>query len=131
MSDHPPGFVERRAKPRHLGSIMTGADLLDLPQDPTATILHGRIRCDDCGAPADTIHLIPWVTDCQEVKAACPKHDPDGYWFTIEAFHNQPVRWLRHLVGKNNGPATIDKLLWWLDYSGAEAIEEAKPAWAK
>lgn len=139
MSNRPgdPGFVERRSGVRFTDTVSDGEVLLTTLSDirpeapPTATVVDGRILCDDCGAPADTIHLIPWVTDCKEVKAACPKHDPDGYWFTIEAFHNQPVRWLLHLVGKNNGPDTVDRLLWWLDYPGAEAIEEAKPAWAK
>ena len=39
------------------------------------------VRGDLCGEQADTLHLLPYVTECEAVVLACPGHAPvpQGY----------------------------------------------------
>lgn len=107
------------------------------PLPPEATIVGGAIRCDTCGAVADTIHLVPWATeltspndwtldDTSGVFAACPDHDPGGYWFPISTLIARPLQWLAHLGGKRNGDAAIERLLWWLGYEGTRLLDRSR-----
>lgn len=54
-------------------------------------------RCDLCGAPADTLHFLPYITSCEAVLFACPDHDPGGYWTRISRLAGGAL--YEHLMG--------------------------------
>jgi hypothetical protein len=58
-----------------------------------------EIRCVTCGAEADTVHFLPWVTRTREVRFACPRHDPGGYWLPLDGINDGPP-------DHGNGPYT-------------------------
>src|SRR5690349_13160992 len=65
------------------------------------TLAPELFRCDLCGAPAETIHLVPSCgIDCERALFACPIHDPGGYWFPVAEWIDERDRWLRHLDEK-------------------------------
>jgi hypothetical protein len=47
-------------------------------------------KCDQCGAIADTIHILPGVSRPTSVELACPDCDPGGYWFPIYRWFDRP-----------------------------------------
>ena len=101
--------------------MWTGAELVDLPPEPRARVRDGRIVCDDCDQPADTIHLVPWCVETEKVRAACPDHDPDGYWFRLDDLADDFDDWLIHLTEKTAGGGVV-ALLRWLDRRGLAVL---------
>lgn len=59
-------------------------------------------RCDapGCTAMGNTIHFVPWVTECEAVLFACPDHDPGGYWTELERWFDPSERFPQHVAGK-------------------------------
>jgi predicted GIY-YIG superfamily endonuclease len=95
--------------------ILDAADLLNYEEPPglSAHFKDGRLLCDVCQrAPADTIHLVPWATDVDQILAACPRCDPEGYWFHVASLIDDPVDWLLHLSGKNGD--AVHRLVDWI-----------------
>ena len=99
-------------------------------------IVDGSIRCDECGEPADTIHLTPNVVEYADdgtrlpvvPLAACPKHDPGGYWFEIERLRTEFVEWVLHLAekgGDSDDAHPLVALLRWLSYEGVTSVAGA------
>jgi len=39
--------------------------------------------CDECGAPADTLHVLPDGDRPESVALACIDHDPGGEWWDL------------------------------------------------
>lgn len=82
--------------------------------------------CDavGCGQPAETIHVIPNVPDCREVKLACSGHSftsrgdavdvnedraLDAYWFEIGRWQSGEME--KHIRDtKINGDTTAAKI---------------------
>jgi hypothetical protein len=82
--------------------------------------------CDvpGCGRPAETIHVIPDVPDCREVKLACSEHSfttggepadvtntdrSDAYWFEIARWESGEME--EHITkSKINGDAAAEKI---------------------
>lgn len=97
-----------------------------LQPPPRPQVKNGRIICATCGKPADTLHLLrydpapkKWAHGYR-VEAACPEHDPGGYWFSIDRLAKDPVGWLCHLNNKDDD--RVRALLWALERSGWETI---------
>jgi hypothetical protein len=83
--------------------------------------------CDvaGCGREADTIHVIPNVPDCRDVKLACSKHsfsrngefidleagsgEDQAYWFEIARWDSGQME--THIrTTKINGEATAEQI---------------------
>ena len=43
----------------------------------------GVLVCDDCGAPADGIHVLPNGDSPKRLALACESHDPGGEWWLL------------------------------------------------
>lgn len=88
----------------------------------------GAIVCDTCGEPADTIHFVPWVVVAEgqerRIEAACPRHDPGGYWLRVQDLTDNPLRCLAHLAGKRQAPHA--QLVGWLGDAGGVALDRAR-----
>jgi hypothetical protein len=67
--------------------------------------------CDQCGQPANTIHLL---NDLGRVMAACPRHDPGGYWFELAELEADPTFWIEHLA-MTKDPSVPRTLVRWMD----------------
>jgi hypothetical protein len=66
------------------------------------------VACEVCGASANTVHLLPDVSNPMLARFACPKHDLDGYWFYITADGRPKERWmLDHLAEKGAEPVIV------------------------
>lgn len=100
------------------------------PRCRQATVEEGTIRCDTCGEPADTLHFLPWVVaydpDERRIEAACPQHDPGGYWLRIEELRTRPLHLLMHLSEKRQAPHAA--LVEWLGYAGAAVLDRLRAA---
>jgi hypothetical protein len=115
----------RAVRSRRPLRFISGAELMALADPPAARISDGVILCDGCEEPADTLHLIPWTTQVEEVKAACPNHDFGGYWFEISTLAGAGFAdWLLHLSGKATGGGVV-ALLRWLGHAGVAIVERA------
>lgn len=109
----------RRTKPL---KVISMADVATWPARPSARIKDGAIRCGSCGEPADTIHLLPWCIKTKAVEAACPGHDPGGYWFRISDCCGDGFGgWLSHLAGKHGGGGVV-ALIRWLGRDGVALL---------
>jgi hypothetical protein len=79
-----------------------------------------RLRCDaeGCRQEADAIHFTRWIVGIgptegpDEIQAACPDHDPGGYWIKIADLRDDPLALLTHLAVKRGDGA--QQLLRWL-----------------
>jgi hypothetical protein len=53
-----------------------------------------KLKCDLCGAPATTVHLLPSIESVESVslsgECAC---DPGGYRFPIHQWTEGPLAW--------------------------------------
>ncbi|TMC50367.1 MAG: hypothetical protein E6J20_17215 [Chloroflexi bacterium] len=70
----------------------------------------GGYRCDECGARADTIHFLPRIVDCDEVRFACAEHDPGGYWVSFKRWVTPLHRgytFADHIWQKHGGPIAL------------------------
>lgn len=65
------------------------------------------VACDDCGAPADSAHLLPDDLRPKEVRYACPEHDPGGYCFSIRPDGLPTDDWMLHHLAKKNAETVI------------------------
>jgi hypothetical protein len=45
--------------------------------------LRGTIACDECGAPAQTLHVLPSGEQPERLALACANHDPGGEWWDL------------------------------------------------
>lgn len=118
----------RAVRSRRPPEAFSAADLMAWPASSRARIEAGTIRCDDCGEPADTVHVLPWTTHVEEVRAACPAHDPDGYWFPIADLAGAGFgEWLTHLARKQAGGGVV-ALLRWLGPAGVKAVSRVPAA---
>jgi hypothetical protein len=74
----------------------------------TRDIKAADIKCDMCGAQADTLHFVPYITECELVVFACPAHDPEpeGYWTTLDRWFTE-ADWLAHIREKQNGSMAL------------------------
>jgi hypothetical protein len=63
------------------------------------------IRCDLCGAPADTLHFVPYVIECEQVIFACPGHAPvpEGYWLDLDRWFGPEGEQLHDHVARKGG----------------------------
>jgi hypothetical protein len=87
----------------------------------------GRCSCcdfRDCGEAATTIHIIPNVPDCREVKLGCGRHSfavngqaidieeetdrVDAYWFDLDRWQSGEME--RHIAEKINGDEAVAKI---------------------
>ena len=105
---------------------------LDWPAQPMAKIRDGKIICDHCSAPANTIHLLPYQGEepWQRIEAGCPNHDPGGYWIDLHRLFEEPYEWLHHLMEKQTGPAGFDPvslIIEWLGHEGCRLVDESRP----
>lgn len=77
-----------------------------------------NIPCGECGLPADTMHILPHVIPTWDsekgwcnptVDAACPAHDPGGYWVRLQELADEAhaLNWLRHLGHKRGRPDRV------------------------
>jgi hypothetical protein len=57
--------------------------------------IYHTIGCDECGAPAESVHLLPSVSCRDGVRLACRQHDPGGYWLYIDQWATGPDDWNR------------------------------------
>jgi hypothetical protein len=94
------------------------------PEEGHCKIRNGVIVCNDCGAPADTVHFVPWVVvsfgASIEIRAACAEHDPGGYWLPLSELITEPLKWLLHISEKRGAPD--HELLQWLGYPGVALL---------
>jgi hypothetical protein len=63
---------------------MNDLKIYSAAQIARASDLIAPVACDDCGAPADTAHLLPHEYRPDSARFACPNHDPDGYCFASD-----------------------------------------------
>jgi len=89
----------------------------------TIKVKTGKLICSSCNRQADTLHLVKEAGQWT-LKAACPNHDPGGYWFRIEDFTDRLGDWIYHLHGKNDG--RLAALIEGLGFNGWQAIDEAR-----
>jgi hypothetical protein len=66
-----------------------------------------RCDCPGCDKPANTVHFLPWVTECEEVAFACTDHDPGGYWTEISTFWDPSERFPDHVAKKVGGDRAL------------------------
>jgi hypothetical protein len=54
----------------------------------------GQLRCDLCGVPATTVHVLPGIDSVDRVvlSGEC-ECDPGGYRFAIRAWDSGPPAW--------------------------------------
>jgi hypothetical protein len=89
-------------------------------------------RCDLCGEPADALHFVPWVMDCEEVLFSCSKHDAGGYWVEFKHWFDPEERFPRHVAqkGERDDPGNGGHALFLLgvrqDALRVEAAERAR-----
>ncbi len=86
----------------------------------SAPLAYRSMPCDDCGAPAESIHIVPSIARRQGVRFGCAAHDPEGYWFWIRDWATGPNDWSRpgrkyttrqHLLTvKVNGSALVAEI---------------------
>lgn len=96
---------------------------------PLPQVVDGKIVCG-CVGVADTFHFFRWdAGKCKrpwrfeyQVMAACPRHDPGGYWFYIEDLAHDPFQWLCHLNSKKDN--RVRTLLWALEGKVRCALQE-------
>jgi hypothetical protein len=70
------------------------------------------LRCDYCGAQADTMHLLPSVTNCEVVAMACPDHCPvpQGYMIEVDRWYgdmDSAHSFADHIGEKVNGGMAV------------------------
>jgi hypothetical protein len=88
------------------------------------------LHCDLCGAPADTLHFVPWVTRCEQVIFACPAHCPvpEGYWVELRRwFGKNDIDWREHITEKQNGwkaLCVLDARFWNIQIALAQGGDE-------
>jgi hypothetical protein len=88
----------------------TAAELCATPPRAQCEVdSEGAIVCDRCGQRATTIHLLPGCVDPETIAAACPDHDPGGYWFPVSDL----AAFAPHLAGKRG--RVLPRLFRWLD----------------
>lgn len=90
-----------------------------------AKVKDGVILCDFCNRRAESIHLFDHDPYSWEIKAACKKHDPGGYWLLLKDLAENPWKWLTHLAQKTDLRAL--HLLRWLGYEGGRALQCLAP----
>lgn len=75
----------------------------------TASTKELTYTCDHCGAPANTIHFVPWWSQTVEhCLFACSEHDPGGYWTDLDKWIEPKEHWLQHMWDKGeNGQKAI------------------------
>lgn len=61
-----------------------------------------------------------WEFDEPKIVAACPGHDPGGYWLKIDDLNRDPAGWINHLREKR-GPAHAVLLRWITSNIGHDA----------
>ena len=75
-----------------------------------STTVHRITRCcssPHCRRQADTIHLLDWSTRGYPqssdivIRFACPRHNPGGYWISLDQYELDRGGWLDHLAGKD------------------------------
>jgi hypothetical protein len=57
------------------------------------------------------------------VVGACEFCDVGGYRVALEKLRTRPFEVLAHVANKNGGVEAVGRLLRWLDYEGARALD--------